>query len=69
MPDFEAEKLAEEYAAFYGKSLKEILDKDYYRPDYFVFDQKFNELALPKKKLKGLWKKKLLLTADSWYIR
>ena len=61
MPDFEAEKLADEYAAFYGKSLKEILDKDYYRPDYFVFDQKFNELALPKKEIEGIMEEKAFI--------
>lgn len=46
MPDEEAVKLAGEYAAFYKQDLKQALDEDYYKPDYLVFDQKFNELAL-----------------------
>ena len=61
MPDFEAEKLAEEYSAFYGKSLKEILDKDYYKPDYLVFDQKFNELALPKKEIEKIMEETIII--------
>ena len=54
MPDFEAEKLAEEYTAFYEKNLKETLGEDYYQPDYFIFDQKFNELALSEREIKDV---------------
>lgn len=48
MPDKEAIKLAQEYTAFYKQDLKQALGEDYYKPDYLVFDQKFNELALPE---------------------
>ena len=48
MPNEEAVKLAQEYAVFYRQNFKQALDEDYYRPDYLVFDQKFNELALPE---------------------
>jgi len=54
MPDFEAEKLTEEYAAFYEKSLKETLGEDYYQPDYFIFDQKFKEMALSEREIKDV---------------
>jgi len=54
MPDFEAEKLAEEYAAFYEKNLKETLGEDYYQPDYFIFDQRFKELALSEREIKDV---------------
>mgnify|MGYP001580272939 CR=1 FL=1 len=54
MPDEEAIKLAQEYEEFREKDLKEILNGDYYKPTYFIFDQKFNELALPESEIKNV---------------
>lgn len=48
MPDEVALGLAEEYTVFYKQDLGKILKEDYYKPDYLIFDQKFNELALPE---------------------
>lgn len=57
MPDEQALNLAREYEEFRKKDLREILNSDYYKPTYFVFDQKFNELALPESEIKNIMEK------------
>lgn len=57
MPDEQAINLAREYKEFRGKGLKKILNADYYKPTYFIFDQRFNELALPESEIKDIIEK------------
>ncbi|MCK6462346.1 MAG: hypothetical protein L6Q29_00775 [Candidatus Pacebacteria bacterium] len=57
MPDEKAINLAREYEEFRKRDLREILSTDYYKPTYFIFDQKFNELALPESEIKNVMEK------------
>ena len=56
MPDEEAIKLAREYAVFHKENLNDVLENDYYKPNYFIFDQKFNEMTLSEIEINSVMK-------------